>query len=286
MSTTPSATHSEGENMPEIQSLTIRVQSLSHSVDWWNTAMIWGLALAAIAAVFVVIATRIVVSKTGELSTAQDLLSEAKDRDRDVKIAEAQKAAGEAHERASKADERAFKTEKEAARLTKEAEDERMARVKIEERVAWRHLTKEQQSGIAGRLKRFANQWGNIGRVSYDAEITAFATDIAQTLSAAGWHVLPPSAISMRETSAPAFGNPIEPVITGVTISSTPDARAREMADALSGELHSLGYDASVSPKREPAQEVFSIIWVLIENRPEGPQGELKLRAQNGHKKP
>jgi hypothetical protein len=66
--------------MSEIQSLTLRVQSLIHSVDWWNTAMIWGLALAAIAAVFVVIATRVVVTRTGELSTAQDLLSEAKDR--------------------------------------------------------------------------------------------------------------------------------------------------------------------------------------------------------------
>src|SRR5260370_34003096 len=49
-STTASATHSEGEKMSEIQSLTLRVQSLIHSVDWWNTAMIWGLALAAIAA--------------------------------------------------------------------------------------------------------------------------------------------------------------------------------------------------------------------------------------------
>ena len=52
------------------------------------------------------------------------------------------------------------------------------------------------------------------------------------------------------------------------------------MADAFSNELHSLGYDATVNPKREPAQGVFSIIWVLVENRPEGPQGEAKLKAQ------
>jgi len=117
--------------MSEIQSLTLRVQSLSHSVDWWNTAMIWGLALAAIAAVFVLIATRIVVTRAGELSAAQDLLSEAKDREKDVKIAEAQRGvadandrAGAAIERASKADERASKNEKEAARLTKEAEND------------------------------------------------------------------------------------------------------------------------------------------------------------------
>jgi hypothetical protein len=88
---------------------------------------------------------------------------------------------------------------------------------------------------------------------------------------------LPPSAISIRETREPAFGNPIEPVITGVTISSTPDPRALEMADALNGELNSLGYDAAVNTRKEPAQGAFSIVWVLIETRPEGPQGEAKL---------
>ena len=185
-----------------------------------------------------------------------------------------------ANTRAGDAIKEAARLSKDAAKMTKDAEDERLARVKIEERVAWRHLTKEQQSGMAARLKRFSGQWGNVERVSSDVEITSFATDIAQTLSAAGWHVSPPSAITVRETRMPAFGNPIEPVITGVSLYSTPDIRAREMADALSGELHSLGYDALVNSGRQSVQGNFSIVWVLIEARPEGPQGEAKLAKQ------
>ena len=68
----------EGENVSEIQSLAIR--DLSQSVDLWNQLMLWGLALAAITAIFVVLATRIVVNRTGQLSETQELLSAAKDR--------------------------------------------------------------------------------------------------------------------------------------------------------------------------------------------------------------
>src|SRR5260370_36576803 len=65
--------------------------------------------------------------------------------------------AAEALERAAKADERASQNEKEAVRLSKIAEDERLARVKIEEDVAWRRLTKDQQIKMASRLKPFAS---------------------------------------------------------------------------------------------------------------------------------
>jgi len=46
----------------------------------------------------------------------------------------------------------------EAARLQKLAEDERLARVKIEEDVAWRRLTKDQQKIMAVRIKSFSNE--------------------------------------------------------------------------------------------------------------------------------
>src|SRR5216683_5223045 len=71
---------SEGENVPEIESLTLRVGELSRSVDLWNLLMLWGLAGAMTAAAFVLLTTRIIVTRTGELTKAQDLLSSAKDR--------------------------------------------------------------------------------------------------------------------------------------------------------------------------------------------------------------
>jgi hypothetical protein len=50
---TPSGNSSEGENVDEIQSLTQRVSDLGQAVDFWNVVMLWGLALAAAAAISV-----------------------------------------------------------------------------------------------------------------------------------------------------------------------------------------------------------------------------------------
>ena len=98
-----SAARSEGDNVSEIQSLSLRVRDITQSVDWWNTAMLWGLAFAAIAAIFVVIATRVVVAKSKELSQVQDQLGDAKDKQlaldlkaKDTQIELAKKGAAEA----------------------------------------------------------------------------------------------------------------------------------------------------------------------------------------------
>src|SRR5579862_7600665 len=119
---------------------------------------------------------------TGEIASAHHEARDANDRATDAsgKAKAASDKATLAEDRADKAETQAGVAIKQAAILYKQAEDERMARVKIEERVAWRHLSKQQQSVIADRLKRFSGQWGSIGRVSSDAEITSFATDIAQ----------------------------------------------------------------------------------------------------------
>jgi len=70
---------SKGVNMPDIQTLTLRAQDLSQSVDWWNTAMIVGLVFAALAAVPVVITTHMALKRAKELSDTQDQLIQAKD---------------------------------------------------------------------------------------------------------------------------------------------------------------------------------------------------------------
>jgi hypothetical protein len=98
-----SATKSEGEGVTEIQSLTARAEQLSQDVDWWNTAMIWALVFAAIAAVAVVVTTRIALVRAKQLSDAQDRLIQAKDsqlaldlRGKDEKIAGLEKEAADA----------------------------------------------------------------------------------------------------------------------------------------------------------------------------------------------
>lgn len=106
--------------MDEIQALTLRIQRLGQAVDWWNTAMIVALILAALAAVAVVVTTRMALVRAKDLSDAQGELDRAKDRnlqdvlkDKDVEIGNAMKAAGDANERAAG-------LEVEAARLRRE----------------------------------------------------------------------------------------------------------------------------------------------------------------------
>jgi hypothetical protein len=69
----------EGEKMPEIQALTVRAQALSQSVDWWNAAMIWALVFTALAAIAVLVTTRIALKQAKQLAEVQDQIIQAKD---------------------------------------------------------------------------------------------------------------------------------------------------------------------------------------------------------------
>jgi hypothetical protein len=104
------ATHSEGENVSDIQSLAVRAQDLGRSVDFWNTAMIWALVVAALAAIAVVATTSVALNRAKQLADVESQLADAKDRqrdielkDRDLKIAEAGQRAEEAKDRAAQA---------------------------------------------------------------------------------------------------------------------------------------------------------------------------------------
>jgi hypothetical protein len=72
--------------MSEIQALTLKIRELSENVDLWNVLMLWGLGVAAAAAVFIVISTRIIVTRSGQLSEAQSSLTAAKDRQLQVDL--------------------------------------------------------------------------------------------------------------------------------------------------------------------------------------------------------
>lgn len=122
----------------EIKSLTERTDRLIHAVDFWNEWMIAGLILAAVAAVLIVLATRMVVLRTQELTDAQGQLAGAKEaqltldlkeKDRQIAVAGSESAhaleqakSAEAHladanARASEANARAAALEVEALKL-------------------------------------------------------------------------------------------------------------------------------------------------------------------------
>ena len=82
----------------------------------------------------------------------------------------------------------------------------------------------------------------------------------------------------MRESGR--FGDPIKPPDTGVIVQSTKDQRSRSLADSIIKELNSRGFDARRQTNPPFDDKPMPQVWVNVEPRPEGPQGEFKLQAE------
>ena len=197
--------------MTEIQSITQQIEALSKSVDVWNILMLWGLALAAVAAVFVVIATRVVVTETGKLADAQNTLIAAKDRNlklelkqKDLDIANATGQASEAKEQANTAQQRAAGAEIEAAEAkttqqrveielakqqAKAAEAEKNL-LELRERIKPRRLTDQQSKDFVNALKSHPRGVIRVGWTQQGGdECFNFLSQIIGLLKEAGWTV-------------------------------------------------------------------------------------------------
>ena len=176
--------------MSEIPELTVKVNELTASVTGWNTAIIIMMIVAALAATGLVIIQRIAFKKAELLAETQDLLNLAKDKqlagelkNKDVLIEEAKAVA-------AKANERAAKLEKEAAALTESAEMERLARVKIEERLAWRRVDPTLYERFVKELTPFAGSVISLNPLGNgDPETGAFTENIAKLMRDANWKV-------------------------------------------------------------------------------------------------
>jgi len=174
--------------------------------------------------------------------------------------------------------ERAANAELQAAEAIQRAEEEKFARIKIKESIAWRRLSKDQQDILTSKLGRFSNQPVSLWYGAGDKEAETFAWEIATALHNAKWQVFSPaSMVTMAESGHP-FGS-VSPQRTGITVSSTGDGSSREASQALVRELLALGFDATKSPKIEESDA--PLVWVNIEVRPEGPQGQAKLRKHH-----
>lgn len=94
------------------------------------------------------------------------------------------------NERAAQANERAARLEKEAAALKESAEAERLARVKIEERIAWRRVGPTLYKRFLKELTPFAGSIINLNPLGNgDPETGIFTEDIAKLMRAAHWEV-------------------------------------------------------------------------------------------------
>jgi hypothetical protein len=85
---------------------------------------------------------------------------------------------------------------KDAAEANRTAEQERLARIRIEEEFARRRLPQDQHSEIGSRLKRFAGDTASVWFNQGDSEGCTFASDIVSVLPEAQWSLVgPPSSL-------------------------------------------------------------------------------------------
>ncbi len=187
----------------------------------------------------------------------------------------------------AEASDRATKNEQEAARLVKEAEDERVARQELEARVGWRRFGPSAQSEIAAHLAAFAGEPALVAYDLNDLEASTFASDIVATLNAAKWEV--GERLGVLGQFNPLGAGAHAP--TGALVWCTADELSRRAASALVEQLVSHGFDAVISPDKGlllSAQPSPARVVVSVEHKPDGPQGEYKLRAQEklSHRSP
>lgn len=180
----------------EIDSLTHRVENLTHASNFWNGLMLWGLVIAAIAAVWIVWSTRLAVIRAKELGTAQGLLSDAKDRQlqidlksKDIEIGNLKVRSDTAEKEIGSAKADTAKAMQRAAEATKTAEDERIERLKLEAQIAPRRLTLEQMQSTASACIRFQGRSVTIRSYALDAESAILAKQLITVFQASGVQV-------------------------------------------------------------------------------------------------
>jgi len=244
----------EGVQVYDIQALTIRAQELSQSVDRWNTAMVWALVFTALAAIAVVVTTRIVLTKAKQLAQTQDALIRAKDqklaldlRDKDLKISEASL---------------------EAASATEKAEKERLARLELEKQVAPRRLTGTQKTTMADLLK------GNSAAIVVvsaivDAESSDLADDFDTAFKESHWQTL---RIKNRITE--------DRGVSLGTVGGINTIFVKRVSDALTAigvpheDVSFSADDHSISPWFQPG-----VLYLVVNHKPEvvtGPRKDLR----------
>jgi hypothetical protein len=188
-----SAARTGAGEVSEIQSLINRAQTLSQSVDWWNAAILWALAFAAVAAVWVGIATWRVVTQAKRLSEVQEELNLTLRK----QVATLEIAAGS--------------TAKDLLGLQKTADDAKAAQqrvqidldrqreltaraqkdlLELQERVKPRHLTKEQTDELMQTLKSTPKGQLEIRTLVGNPESSNFGLELTEVFRASGWSVV------------------------------------------------------------------------------------------------
>jgi hypothetical protein len=163
---------------------------------------------------------------------------------------------------------------KAASIANQRAADANLELALLQAKMAPRRLTKEQRERLASRVKPFAPQVASVWYGAGDKESETFSWEIASALNDGGWTVFSPASTVTMAASGKLFGTTSR-LETGVVVASTRDEPSLKAADAVVGELSTLGFDSVKASKTE--DRAGPVVIVTVEARPEGAQGEQKL---------
>jgi hypothetical protein len=175
---------------------------------------------------------------------------------------EAKQSIAEANKAASIANQQAVAANLELARL--------------QAKMVPRRLTKAQQERLASGVSSLAPQLASVWYGAGDKESENFSWEIASALNAGGWRVFSPASTATLAQSGKPFGT-IPRLQTGVVVTTNKDEPSLKAADAFVRELSALGFDARKAANIGKGPE--PIVVVIVQARPDGAQGELKLNA-------
>lgn len=150
----------------------------------------------------------------------------------------------------AKANARAAEAAKEAARLNKLAEEERLARVKIEQHLADRQLTDGQAEKIATKLRPFSGQEYDVTTFWDLKEPLALANRVHSILILAKWNYIKP------ENGGLLLGG-----VAGVQVYVHPEAadKTKKAADALVKILNEQNIDSVLKNINDPGHPTNKI---------------------------
>jgi hypothetical protein len=184
---------------------------------------------------------------------------------------------GKSAELSSKDADLRSKSDQLVALLEKETEDEHSARVEAEESVAWRRLTADDRRKIRSELAPFAIRRTWVQYNSNDVEAFNFGHDLATSVPGSWNPTEPMPVLSLREGPVPVgrYG----PLERGIRITVV-DKSYEKAADLLIRLLSSFGFDCQKSDAALAKNLQYApMIVVSVDSRPEGLQGEAKVRA-------
>ncbi|MBX9823753.1 MAG: hypothetical protein K2Y27_02040 [Xanthobacteraceae bacterium] len=198
------------------------MMDLPDKVWWANEIRIWGVAATAFIGVISFAAAWTHSRWQSELSTQKEEAAAERQRISDEKIAEANARAAEANQK---------------------AEEEKLARVKIEERLADRSISDRQFGELIVMARPFAGQEYEVTTFWDLREPMAISNRLSQALTVGGWNLKQP------ETGRWILGG-----LEGVEIYHHPRSpNAARAARAITDALNSIGIAATTKQKNVPA---------------------------------